>query len=76
MQGIAQTLYERHVYDDDGNLLTVVFADYLVPSAADLPSIEIEHLEFEPLHEINSRGVGEGGMIGAPARDPATRSAT
>jgi aerobic carbon-monoxide dehydrogenase large subunit len=67
MQGIAQTLYERHVYDDDGNLLTSSFADYLVPSAADLPSIEIEHLEFEPLHEINSRGVGEGGMIGAPA---------
>jgi carbon-monoxide dehydrogenase large subunit len=67
IQGIAQTLYERHVYDDDGNLLTSSFADYLVPSAADLPSIEIEHLEFEPLHEINSRGVGEGGMIGAPA---------
>ena len=67
MQGIAQTLYEQHVYDDDGNLLTSSFADYLVPSAADLPSIEIEHMEFEPLHEINSRGVGEGGMIGAPA---------
>ena len=67
MQGIAQTLYERHVYDDDGHLLTSSFADYLVPSAADLPSIEIEHMEFEPLHEINSRGVGEGGMIGAPA---------
>ena len=38
-----------------------------MPSAADLPGIEIEHLEFEPLHEVNSRGVGEGGMIGAPA---------
>ena len=52
---------------DDGQLLTSSLADYLVPSAADLPDIEIEHLEFEPTAEINSRGVGEGGMIGAPA---------
>jgi carbon-monoxide dehydrogenase large subunit len=66
-QGIAGVLYEKHVYGEDGQFLTGSFADYLVPSAADLPSIQIEHLEFEPLHEINSRGVGEGGMIGAPA---------
>ena len=38
-----------------------------MPSAADLPSLEIEHMESAPLHEVNSRGVGEGGMIGAPA---------
>ncbi|HEV8296614.1 MAG TPA: xanthine dehydrogenase family protein molybdopterin-binding subunit [Acidimicrobiales bacterium] len=67
VQGLAGVLYEKHVFDDDGQLLTASFTDYLVPSAADLPSIEIEHMEFEPLHEINSRGVGEGGMIGAPA---------
>jgi carbon-monoxide dehydrogenase large subunit len=66
-QGIAGVLYEKHVYNDDGQLLTSSLADYLVPSAADLPDIEIEHLEFEPTAEINSRGVGEGGMIGAPA---------
>ncbi len=67
MQGIAGVLYEQLHYDESGQLLTSSFADYLVPSAADLPGIEIEHLEFEPLHEVNSRGVGEGGMIGAPA---------
>jgi carbon-monoxide dehydrogenase large subunit len=67
VQGLAQVLYERHVYDADGQLLTASLTDYLVPSAADLPNIEIEHMEFEPLHEINSRGVGEGGMLGAPA---------
>lgn len=67
MQGIAGVLYEKLQYDADGQLVTSSFADYLVPSAADLPPIEIEHLEFEPLHEINARGVGEGGMIGAPA---------
>src|SRR5580700_4722545 len=37
-QGIAQALYEEAVYDDDGNLITTTLADYLVPSAADLPS--------------------------------------
>src|SRR5436190_15063605 len=37
-QGIAQALYEEAVYDDDGNLVTSTLADYLVPSAADLPS--------------------------------------
>jgi carbon-monoxide dehydrogenase large subunit len=67
MQGIAGVLYEKLQYDADGQLVTSSLADYLVPSAADLPPIEIEHMEFEPLHEVNSRGVGEGGMIGAPA---------
>lgn len=67
MQGIAGVLYEKLQYDPDGQLVTSSFADYLVPSAADLPSLEIEHMESAPLHEVNSRGVGEGGMIGAPA---------
>ena len=67
MQGLAQVLYEKLQYDADGQFVTSSFADYLVPSAADLPPIEIEHLELEPTTEVNSRGVGEGGMIGAPA---------
>jgi carbon-monoxide dehydrogenase large subunit len=67
VQGIAQVLYERHVYDDDGQLLTSSFTDYLVPSAADLPAIDIDHIEPEPDGELDARGVGEGGMIGAPA---------
>jgi carbon-monoxide dehydrogenase large subunit len=67
-QGIAQVLFERHVYDADGQMRTGSFTDYLVPSAADLPSIEIEHLPHQPgTADIGARGVGEGGMIGAPA---------
>ena len=66
-QGIAAVLFERHVYDNDGNLLTASLADYLVPSAAEMPVIEVEHLEVEPLHDADWRGVGEGGLIGAPA---------
>ena len=66
-QGIAAVLFERHHYDQDGNLLTASLADYLVPSAAEIPVIEVEHLEVEPLHDADWRGVGEGGLIGAPA---------
>ena len=66
-QGIAAVLFERHFYDQDGNLLTASLADYLVPSAAEMPVIEVEHLEVEPLHDADWRGVGEGGLIGAPA---------
>jgi aerobic carbon-monoxide dehydrogenase large subunit len=67
-QGIAAVLYERHVYDDEGQLLTASFADYLVPAACDLPDVEIEHLHPEPLPpgEVPFRGVGEGGFLGAP----------
>ncbi|MCY3576657.1 MAG: xanthine dehydrogenase family protein molybdopterin-binding subunit [bacterium] len=66
-QGIAAVLFERHFYDQDGNLLTASLADYLVPSAAEMPVIEVEHMEVEPLHDADWRGVGEGGLIGAPA---------
>ena len=67
-QGIAQVLFERHAYDGSGQLLTSSLTDYLVPSAADLPTIDIDHMELEdPDGELDARGVGEGGMIGAPA---------
>ncbi|HZP30259.1 MAG TPA: xanthine dehydrogenase family protein molybdopterin-binding subunit [Acidimicrobiia bacterium] len=67
-QGIAAVLYEHHVYDDGGQLLTSTLADYLVPAACDLPDVEIDHLHPEPLPpgEVPFRGVGEGGFLGAP----------
>jgi carbon-monoxide dehydrogenase large subunit len=69
-QGIASVLYERHVYDGDGQLLTSSLADYLVPSACELPDVDIDHLELPdgaPGGEVPWRGVGEGGALGAPA---------
>ena len=66
-QGIASVLHEKHVYDDEGQLLTSSLTDYLVPAACDVPVIDIEHLHSPPQHEVNSRGVGEGGLLGAPA---------
>jgi len=65
--GIGGMLLEQIVYDDDGNCLTGTFLDYLLPTAADVPDIEIHHLQSETDRLIGSRGVGEGGTILAPA---------
>ncbi len=66
-QGIGGVLYEHAAYDEDGNSLAGTFMDYLLPTAAEIPSIEIEHLETDPEGELGFRGVGEGGAIVAPA---------
>jgi carbon-monoxide dehydrogenase large subunit len=62
-QGIAQALYEEAVYDDDGNLLTTTLADYLVPSAADLPSYTTSRTESPADNRLGVKGVGEAGTI-------------
>jgi carbon-monoxide dehydrogenase large subunit len=66
-QGIGAVFYERQVYDDSANLLTSTYMDYLIPTAMEIPNIEIEHMETLTDGENDARGVGEGGMIGAPA---------
>jgi carbon-monoxide dehydrogenase large subunit len=66
-QGIGAVFYENTYYDDDANLLTTTYMDYLIPTAMEIPEIEIEHLETLTKGENDFRGVGEGGMIGAPA---------
>ena len=66
-QGIGAVLLERSAYDEDGNFQSSTFMDYLMPTACDVPRIEIEHIETVPLdNDVNFRGVGEGGMIVAP----------
>ncbi len=66
-QGIGAVLLERSAYDEDGNCQSATFMDYLLPTACDIPRIEIEHLQTVPLDaDVNFRGVGEGGMIVAP----------
>jgi len=63
-QGIAQALYEEGVYDDAGNLLTTTLADYLVPSAADLPSYITDRTESpSTTNALGVKGVGEAGTI-------------
>ena len=62
-QGIAQALYEEAVYDDAGNLLTTTLADYLVPSASDLPSYVTARTESPAANRLGVKGVGEAGTI-------------
>jgi carbon-monoxide dehydrogenase large subunit len=67
-QGIANALLEEIVYDTSGNILTTSLADYLPPTAAEIPPIEIYHLETLTEASITkAKGLGEGGAIGAPA---------
>lgn len=67
VQGIGAVLYERSFYDDQANFQAGTFMDYLLPTAAEVPEIEIHHVETPTDIEVNYRGVGEGGMIVAPA---------
>lgn len=66
-QGIGAVFYEKHHYDADAQLMTGTYMDYLIPTATEIPNIEIEHMETLTEGENDARGVGEGGMIGAPA---------
>jgi carbon-monoxide dehydrogenase large subunit len=66
-QGIGAVLLERSAYDENAQFLAGTFMDYLLPTATEIPRIEIHHLETVPLDpHVNFRGVGEGGMIVSP----------
>ena len=63
-QGIAQALYEEAIYDDEGNLTTTTMADYLLPSAADLPHFTTDRTETPATtNPLGVKGVGEAGTI-------------
>src|SRR5215470_11403941 len=63
-QGISQALYEEGVYDDGGNLVTTTLADYLLPSAADLPSYVTDRTQTpSTTNPLGVKGVGEAGTI-------------
>jgi len=67
-QGIANALYEEVIYAENGTVLTGSLADYTPPTAAEIPPIEIDHLETISEASITeAKGLGEGGTIGAPA---------
>ncbi|NKB58437.1 MAG: molybdopterin-dependent oxidoreductase [Alphaproteobacteria bacterium] len=66
VQGIGGALYEEFIYDDDGYLCNGTLADYLVPMAAEMPDIEVEHLETPTAtSELGAKGAGEAGTTGA-----------
>jgi carbon-monoxide dehydrogenase large subunit len=64
VQGIAQALWEEAVYDDAGTLVSGSFVDYLVPTAADTISFDIDHTTSPSLtNTLGTKGVGEAGTI-------------
>ena len=66
VQGIAQALWEEAVYDDSGNLRTASLTDYLVPSAAEAPHMELDStVTPSPTTALGVKGIGEAGTIGA-----------
>ena len=67
-QGIGAALYEEVIYDERGQVTTGSLVDYLVPSACEIPPMQVVHLESESPTTLGGfRGMGEGGTIGAPA---------
>ena len=68
VQGIGGVLLEDFVYDADGNPLTSTLVDYLLPTAGDVPTIEIGHIEtVSTTNPGGHKGMGEGGAIGSHA---------
>jgi carbon-monoxide dehydrogenase large subunit len=66
VQGVAQALWEEIAYDDAGNILTTTFVDYGIPSAAELPSIDVTTLDgASPVNVLGAKGIGQAGAIGA-----------
>jgi carbon-monoxide dehydrogenase large subunit len=67
-QGVAQALWEEAVHDDEGNLLTANMVNYLVPSAAELPTFELDRTETPATsNPMGVKGVGETGTIASTA---------
>jgi aerobic carbon-monoxide dehydrogenase large subunit len=63
-QGIGNAFYERLAYDEQGQLINGTLADYLLPTAAEVPEVEIlHHVTPSPYNELGVKGVGEAGAI-------------
>jgi carbon-monoxide dehydrogenase large subunit len=67
-QGIGNAILEEIIYDETGNILTSTLADFLPPTAHEIPPIELHHIETLTGNTLTkAKGLGEGGAIGAPA---------
>jgi CO/xanthine dehydrogenase Mo-binding subunit len=62
--GIGNAFYEQLIFDESGQLMNASFMDYLLPTALDVPTVELAHLETpSPLNPLGVKGVGEAGAI-------------
>jgi carbon-monoxide dehydrogenase large subunit len=68
VQGLGGALYEHCIYDDAGQLVNGTMADYLTPMAAEMPDIDVAHVQTHTsVSELGAKGVGESGTGAAPA---------
>jgi 2-furoyl-CoA dehydrogenase large subunit len=66
--GLGAALFEELAYDDQGNFLSGTFADYLCPTAAEVPPVEIGHVETtSPVNALGAKGMGDGSSMLTPA---------
>jgi aerobic carbon-monoxide dehydrogenase large subunit len=66
--GIGNAMLEEAVYDEEGQLLTSTYMDYLLPTSAEVPPMKVEHQKFpSELNPLGVKGVGEGGAVSPPA---------
>ena len=66
--GIGNTLFERVRYDEHGRMLTASLVDYLMPTAMEVPMVEVHYLPTpSPLNPLGAKGAGQGGVIPVPA---------
>jgi CO/xanthine dehydrogenase Mo-binding subunit len=62
--GIGNAFYEQLIFDENGQLMNASFMDYLLPTALDVPTVEMAHIETpSPLNPLGTKGVGEAGAI-------------
>jgi 2-furoyl-CoA dehydrogenase large subunit len=68
VHGLGAALFEEFAYDERGNFLSGTFADYLCPTAMDVPSIEIGHVKTpSPINALGAKGMGDGSSMLTPA---------
>ena len=68
VQGIAAALYEEYITDESGAFLSGTFADYLVPTASEIPPVEFLHQETpSPFTPLGAKGLAEGNCMSVPA---------
>ena len=66
-QGIGYALFEETIYDEEGQLLTGTFMDYLLPTASEIPVLTLDHMETPtPFTPLGAKGAGETGTISVP----------
>ena len=68
VQGLGTALYEEFLYDENGAFLSANLADYLIPTACEIPPLEILHMESpSPFTPLGAKGLAEGNCMSVPA---------